>query len=772
MKRLFSLLLILCSLSGLSQTVIQRAGAANTVNDPRHMASLNSFQPTYSDTVHANQFKGVDSVGAIIYTEDIKGFWYRQGNPKKWVRFSDIVSQTVNNITLLTDNSVRICTGDQSCDTLIFETHIENPETVYVQSDTTIVVCDALSNCDTIAIPKQNVYLFQNGLTTTGGVTEWGGTLLHNTEIYGGEKTITFRAHPVYNYVFKVQNMQRYSDGTGLQSWLSAGNGAIDTARDYGNQVRLGLNYTGAAYPAGATNLPGYFGDKIGYFLGTNTTGAGSYGLSVDDDSAKVGGLFFHTLDRNYTDAVTIYGKAAPNASLVAQIASGQTLAPDRIATFHNDRNLTFYGYDSTSRNDGVLTKVLGTDASGNVILGRIAAASVSGGTDSHFANTDLSATGSRSHNFRGYDLTIDSVGTYQLLSRAGGGVSGYYAGGGVSMILAQRGFPLPEALHRIDLSPDSLTFVTKDRDQPLDVRWRNLPYSSSPSNKYLLYDTITRQMTYGDPSVSPSADTSGRTYYALNGLSARNDSTFKLGGYLDEATRIKGLNTHFIVLDSLSGFYVNTDYSGYKINTTQQDYYEVVQTHKASGEIRNRFYWNTSRMYFENLYGDYSFANLDTLTTDDHYLVGIDQNDLIFKSGGIKVLSGGDLQFSQYPNTRSDGVTTRALYVSTSGDLLHDYVASTRAWVYVVSATTYTIANGGDYIYNGGAATWTLPAVAASLSWEVWIKNTGSGAITLSVDGGGTDLYTSAAAASITIAAGEIKRLVNDGTYWQVYSL
>jgi hypothetical protein len=90
MKRLFSLFLILCSLSGWSQTVVQRAGAANTVNDPRHMASLNEYIPTYNDTTEANlpAHIGIDSAGAVIYTYDAKSFWYRQHAPKKWVRLS------------------------------------------------------------------------------------------------------------------------------------------------------------------------------------------------------------------------------------------------------------------------------------------------------------------------------------------------------------------------------------------------------------------------------------------------------------------------------------------------------------------------------------------------------------------------------------------------------------------------------------------------------------------------------------------------------------
>jgi hypothetical protein len=154
----------------------------------------------------------------------------------------------------------------------------------------------------------------------------------------------------------------------------------------------------------------------------------------------------------------------------------------------------------------------------------------------------------------------------------------------------------------------------------------------TAPTDSTFAADT-TQLATIWDITQLSFPDTSGRTYYAVNGLSARNDSTFKLGGYLDEATRIKGLNTHFVVWDSLSGNYVNTYYAGYKIEATQQDYFELKQTHLASGEVRNRFYWNTSRMYFENLSGQYSFKNLTTkASTGVRSLLAVDENDLLFK--------------------------------------------------------------------------------------------------------------------------------------------
>jgi hypothetical protein len=62
-----------------------------------------------------------------------------------------------------------------------------------------------------------------------------------------------------------------------------------------------------------------------------------------------------------------------PHTYLVSQIVSNQTLEPSRIMTLYANKNIRFYGYDSTTRNDGALTKALGTDEFGNVILGTVA---------------------------------------------------------------------------------------------------------------------------------------------------------------------------------------------------------------------------------------------------------------------------------------------------------------------------------------------------------------------------------------------------------------
>lgn len=81
MKKLLVFIFIVLSVTAFSQSVVNRAGKANTVADQRLMAILNLFVPQYLDTTTVD--KGIDSCGAIIWTRDNK-LWVRNCNPKHW----------------------------------------------------------------------------------------------------------------------------------------------------------------------------------------------------------------------------------------------------------------------------------------------------------------------------------------------------------------------------------------------------------------------------------------------------------------------------------------------------------------------------------------------------------------------------------------------------------------------------------------------------------------------------------------------------------------
>jgi hypothetical protein len=434
MKRiLLFLVLTATTLWSCAQTVVQRAGQANTVNDPRHMASLNSFQPTYADTTEANLHKGVDSVGAIIYTYDAAGFWYRQHSPKRWVRFTDMAATgVVQSITIINDSSVRICTGVDACDTLNFDTHITNITSTYFLTDSSIVLCN-LSVCDTVAIPRQPVYLFQNALTQSGNITEWGGKLLHDTKVDAGYFSTLFSGATLEGYPYRFYQQQGHQGSTGIVAFERAGNYTSP------NAVALGVHSWDSTRQNDSVFIPGYFGPRTGYAMVTNFLSSQRTGWAAvaQDTSSKVSGLFLNTDDGDKNnEAFTLFGLSE------ADMAADQvrdSLTKGKILTGRTSGDITLWKYPST-RNDGTLTKALGTDASGNVILGTLPSLALTadnGLTASSASNVQLGGTLLKNTAIAAgaYTLNVQGSGASSLLqvvnTGSGNGVYGRSDGSG-----------------------------------------------------------------------------------------------------------------------------------------------------------------------------------------------------------------------------------------------------------------------------------------------------------------------------------------------------
>lgn len=85
-----------------------------------------------------------------------------------------------------------------------------------------------------------------------------------------------------------------------------------------------------------------------------------------------------------------------------------------------------------------------------------------------------------------------------------------------------------------------------------------------------------------------------------------------------------------------------------------------------------------------------------------------------------------------------------------------------------VSSAANLSMITGGFFIFTGSTTTWTLPNTSLySGNRTFFIKNRGSGAITLNTNGGGNVIYTSTTVNTISLAAGESALLFFDGTYF-----
>jgi hypothetical protein len=384
MRKILLIACVLASFFAGAQPIVNRASSANTVSDGRLQAQYNFFLPRFTDTTAANEQKGIDSCGAQIYTRNPHAVWFRSCTPAKhWEKMVDattvlnLIDSSKGNILILNDSTVIVCNGDGACDTISIVTNITNLSTVTYYDDSTIIVCnsDTIPVCDTIIIGTQSiVYAFQNWLReSANGIVEFGSNtssyssglyLGHDTYVNTGYFKMEWGGETTYDYPHLFTQTQSFQNGTGLVGWRHPG----DVAGGFPNTVRLGVNYTGAVYD-NSPAIPGYFGDRIGYEISTNTMPHGSYGRYVDDSTSKSVGLFFHTQDTTYTDAFSFYG-------VPPHLISGNSLGVDvddyKILIGKTDKTLQFPGYPST-RNDGVLAKVLGTDASGNVLLGTVA---------------------------------------------------------------------------------------------------------------------------------------------------------------------------------------------------------------------------------------------------------------------------------------------------------------------------------------------------------------------------------------------------------------
>lgn len=94
MKYLISILFSLICFSAFSQTIQIRSNGVATIEDVRLMAGKNMFIPIYADTNQANNGSnlGIDSSGAIIYTRNPYGMWYRQN--RQWIKFAPAASSS------------------------------------------------------------------------------------------------------------------------------------------------------------------------------------------------------------------------------------------------------------------------------------------------------------------------------------------------------------------------------------------------------------------------------------------------------------------------------------------------------------------------------------------------------------------------------------------------------------------------------------------------------------------------------------------------------
>lgn len=136
----------------------------------------------------------------------------------------------------------------------------------------------------------------------------------------------------------------------------------------------------------------------------------------------------------------------------------------------------------------------------------------------------------------------------------------------------------------------------------------------------------------------------------------------------------------------------------------------------------------------------DASLVAMDPILTDAVGDVALLQSTMITEQGNIDTLQA-------QMTTANNNIT--ALTRST-----------------VVASTAQTLpAAARFYIHTGGAVTSTLPVIAGNTGREIYVKNRGTGTLTLNSET--NKMWNTSVVSSVSIVTGAGIGFINDGTYW-----
>lgn len=166
--------------------------------------------------------------------------------------------------------------------------------------------------------------------------------------------------------------------------------------------------------------------------------------------------------------------------------------------------------------------------------------------------------------------------------------------------------------------------------------------------------------------------------------------------------------------------------------------------------------------------------------------------NNLVGTSSGVDLVSGSNNSFFGSVNGITTGsnntvvgnvtlpaaTTNYAVITDGSGNiaLQKDNLGNTRINVQALQVVNVSAAallnldnNYSDYVFSGTTTTWILPPLAGYTNVKYFLKNRGTGNITLNTFAGGNDIYYTSAINTINLLPGESAILGNDGTYWNI---
>lgn len=253
--------------------------------------------------------------------------------------------------------------------------------------------------------------------------------------------------------------------------------------------------------------------------------------------------------------------------------------------------------------------------------------------------------------------------------------------------------------------------------------------------------------------------------------------------GLVDNTTQVfSGLKAFSTGLESTAAAITGTGGAGYL------DLFSQASTPAAPSTSFLRLWQQSNRMFFSNSSGIDSSLDFNANTADRNYAfpdaagtVVLDTNTVTLTNktltsptltAGTASANTGPIKFSSGTllSTPEAGVVeyNGTNFFTTAAGATRGVMEKTR--VSTSSAGTLTLsAEISDYVFTGTTSTWTLPAVSGSANTKWFLKNRGSGTVTVSTTAAANEIYTTSAVNTYALTAGSAIMIVSDGSFFNV---
>lgn len=404
---------------------------------------------------------------------------------------------------------------------------------------------------------------------------------------------------------------------------------------------------------------------------------------------------------------------------------------------------------------------------------------------DIHFANTDLTATENRLHTWAGFNLTIQGIREYLITAddnNGAGKLSLKHLGGngdvkdnGLQITAGdvKIGYYKPSTGEQTAITFKSDTTLSLDSSEGLyemlHLKGNALVdrlIGQVSSNGRLNYITIGSglSLTGGVLTASGGGGAGTDTNFATTDLTATAHRVHNFGSFDLTFSAIRGFRVNANNASSQVGFYLSksklelnpsdlilsvingTDSNGYTASLTQA---QLATLQAATGAIVRTYIDGDNKPSVE-------LRARNSATLGDGIYLRMHYNavtlDMLNAVNPFKI------------NNLPFGVTADDRLVIDATNTVKRLASSTP----VVNSGAISLGSADVYVFNGVTATWLLPPISTSIGKRYYIKNRGSGQLTLSRVGADS-IYDTAIVTSFILNAGSAIIMQNDGVLWDV---